>query len=222
MNVLPAALDPDISDSESVATALETAGILWSKGDQDESIRWLKRAAEYAADAGNDTRALSIARHIADLNAAMSQPGALLSRTPSAVMTDSTDPEQATVAAPSLPRDPTLPESPPKPMHRGPAHPPPRSTREHGTDATREQPSGAEMSAASLEPQLPRSGELSFERASVSSPPIAHRALRVFVTSSATNGGNMQVVLARPGQEAPPGMEPALLIPLNRGSQLMG
>jgi len=70
MNALPSHLSPEPTDSEDVVSALETADVFWTKGDADEAMRWLKRAAESASDAGNDDRALAIARTVADLKAA--------------------------------------------------------------------------------------------------------------------------------------------------------
>jgi hypothetical protein len=70
MNALPSHLSPEPTDSEDVASALETADVFWTKGDADEAMRWLKRAAESASDAGNDDRALAIARTVADLKSA--------------------------------------------------------------------------------------------------------------------------------------------------------
>lgn len=70
MNALPSHLSPEPSDSEDVVSALETADVFWTKGDADEALRWLKRAAESASDAGNDDRALAIARTVADLKSA--------------------------------------------------------------------------------------------------------------------------------------------------------
>ena len=70
MNALPSHLSPEPTDSEDVVSALETADIFWTKGDADEAMRWLKRAAESASDAGNDDRALAIARTVADLKTA--------------------------------------------------------------------------------------------------------------------------------------------------------
>ena len=67
MTALPAVLNPEPGDNEDVVSALETADIFWTKGDTDEALRWLKRAAETASDAGNDMRALVIARSAADL-----------------------------------------------------------------------------------------------------------------------------------------------------------
>ncbi len=67
MTALPAILNPEPDDNEDVVSALETADIFWNKGDTDEALRWLKRAAETASDTGNDMRALAIARSVADL-----------------------------------------------------------------------------------------------------------------------------------------------------------
>lgn len=61
--------------------ALETARALWSKGQGLESVRWIQRAAENAESAGNDLRAVALARAAADLRAEVSMasepPGAM-------------------------------------------------------------------------------------------------------------------------------------------------
>jgi hypothetical protein len=85
MTALPAILSPQPEDNEDVVSALETADIFWTKGDTDEAMRWLKRAAETASDAGNDNRAFAIARSVADLKsepAAAATEGARKSRPP--------------------------------------------------------------------------------------------------------------------------------------------
>lgn len=56
-------------DAAEVALALETARALWSQGHGRESVRWIQRAAENAESAGNDLRAVSLARAAADLRA---------------------------------------------------------------------------------------------------------------------------------------------------------
>ena len=68
----PASVIPksEAGDAEDVSTALETASLLWAKGDAPESIRWIRRAAEAAGEAGNDMRALALARAAADLTSA--------------------------------------------------------------------------------------------------------------------------------------------------------
>ena len=62
----------EAGDAAEVALALETARALWSKGQGLESVRWIQRAAENAESAGNDLRAVSLARAAADLRAEVS------------------------------------------------------------------------------------------------------------------------------------------------------
>lgn len=62
----PATDDNDVAE---VSDALETARVLWSNGHALESVRWIQRAAENAESAGNDLRAVSLARAAADLRA---------------------------------------------------------------------------------------------------------------------------------------------------------
>ena len=47
---------------------------MWGRGDKHEAVRWLRRAAEAASDAGSDMRALSLARSAADLTQALELP----------------------------------------------------------------------------------------------------------------------------------------------------
>ncbi len=58
-----------MGDAAEVALALETARALWAKGQGLESVRWIQRAAENAESAGNDLRAVTLARAAADLRA---------------------------------------------------------------------------------------------------------------------------------------------------------
>ena len=56
-------------DPDQVSEALEIAAALWEKGVGNDALRWLRRAAEAAADAGNMTRLATLARAAADLEA---------------------------------------------------------------------------------------------------------------------------------------------------------
>lgn len=78
--------DPHPNDPEGVVSALETAAIFGTQGDVKEAVRWVRKAAEIAGDEGNDERALTLARAIADLNISASQPPqpAAQSQTPAA------------------------------------------------------------------------------------------------------------------------------------------
>lgn len=55
-------------DPESVAVAIETARALFRTGDRLDALRWLRRAAERAEEAGDDLRAVNLARRAADLS----------------------------------------------------------------------------------------------------------------------------------------------------------
>lgn len=61
------------SDVPEVSDALATARLLWAQGLAIESVRWIQRAAESAEVAGNDLRAVSLARAAADLRAEVSE-----------------------------------------------------------------------------------------------------------------------------------------------------
>jgi len=58
---------PDVSDSDDVLLALETARALETQGEFREAARWLRRAADDAELQGNDERVLALARAAADL-----------------------------------------------------------------------------------------------------------------------------------------------------------
>ncbi len=65
---IPAALG---GDSSEVAVALEVAGALCEKGDHEEAVRWLKRAADAAAEAGDSSRAATFAEVARDFETAL-------------------------------------------------------------------------------------------------------------------------------------------------------
>ncbi|HEY3664909.1 MAG TPA: hypothetical protein VGL19_02870, partial [Polyangiaceae bacterium] len=55
-------------DPEPVAVAIETARALFRTGERLDALRWLRRAAERAEEAGDDVRSVSLARSAADLS----------------------------------------------------------------------------------------------------------------------------------------------------------
>lgn len=64
---MPSFPTPVDDDAEDVVLALETAGALWSNGNPAEALRWLRRAADSAEQAGNDLRAVALAKTAAEL-----------------------------------------------------------------------------------------------------------------------------------------------------------
>jgi len=65
--------EPD--DAEDVVVALTTAASLWVGGEQEAAVRWLRKAQESADAAGNDVRALELARAAADLSEQIGSEG---------------------------------------------------------------------------------------------------------------------------------------------------
>lgn len=55
------------TDDEDISWALSTAQTSWGRGDAQEALKWLKRAAEAAADNDDDMRALELAKAISEL-----------------------------------------------------------------------------------------------------------------------------------------------------------
>jgi hypothetical protein len=88
---------PDLSDSDDVLLALETARALETQGEIREAVRWLRRAADEAEKQGNDERVLALARAAADLSNTL---GPAQSAPP---------PAQSVPPAPSAAEVPTMP-----------------------------------------------------------------------------------------------------------------
>jgi hypothetical protein len=61
---------PLASDPSEVNTALEVAGALWEKENSDEAIRWVKRAVEAAAEAGDSARSETLGHALMELESA--------------------------------------------------------------------------------------------------------------------------------------------------------
>src|SRR5689334_2008523 len=64
----------DASDSDDIRWAIETASAMWNKADYPEALRWLRRAAEMAAEEGADLRAVELAKVAAELRTRINIP----------------------------------------------------------------------------------------------------------------------------------------------------
>ncbi len=159
MTALPAIFNPEPSDNEDVVSALETADIFWTKGDTDEALRWLKRAAETASDTGNDMRALAIARSAADLKSGNGSG-------------------PASVAAEAPIQRKSRPPTPPSNNSKQPPLPP-SSTAAASDGAARTPTTGApQKSPPPLPPSKPRESIAPSppSKASAAPPPHSHSA----------------------------------------------
>jgi len=115
---------PEVSDSDDVLLALETARALETQGELREAARWLRRAADEAEKQGNDERVLALARAAADLTTILG------SSPPTA--TEAITPNEAITMPPPAPGvfgavDAQYPPTTPPPESFEPTLPPPAS-----------------------------------------------------------------------------------------------
>jgi hypothetical protein len=140
----PAAIDipqPLSADNETVITALETAALFGAKGDALEAVRWLRRAAESAGEAGDDVRALALSRFAAELNEELSAKHILTTPAP---------PPEPSV----LPPEPSVPQ--PLPVSGRASYPTPPSSRAGHHSTTPPPSSQMPVARSSSGPQATR------------------------------------------------------------------
>lgn len=221
---------PSGADTETVITALETAALFRSRGDGREAMRWLRRAAESAGEAGDDERALSLSRVVADLHDELqSMPGAS-EAAPSAAPEPTAgvaEQQSSPLAAPPSPR---LAPPPPSSSPRA-SHPPPPSSR------------GVRSSSIPRASYAPRPSSRPSYGAAASSrlPPVsagvgapaaqparaeagrsgARHAARVAIEISTTKPGVFELRLLPDGEAPRIGSSEALLVMLDPESQLL-
>jgi hypothetical protein len=180
---------PVTGDPNDVAHALEAGNVEWGRGDRREAVRWVHRAADAAEAAGDDRRAVGLARAAADL---MSSLGA-----------ESSTPKPRDEGAALAPfddfNDQTIVDSPAIQAAR---------TMQHSTVTISERPSKP--------PPPPRPPTQRPSAAPLpSAAPRARTALRVAVVR---NKDNERVIIANvldEGASAPPGTSEALLVLLD-------
>jgi hypothetical protein len=200
------------TDSESVRTCLDTAQALWEKGELREAVRMLQRGAAAAEEAGDDDRALSIARRAADLSTHVSPPSVRPAGEGSPDSVRRLGPDAMTPAAPGVARraesaPPQRPQSsapPPAAQRAEPSFPPPIVQRapSNAPGSAQRAPSNAPASvrsAANVAPagvparatdgSVPAAGTSSVQGTLSPSELVADgRALRVAVKRSAVDG----------------------------------
>lgn len=236
---------PSRADTETVITALETAAVFRSKGDGREAMRWLRRAAESAGEAGDDERALSLSRIVADLHEELEAlPRPEPTPYPPPPSTRSARPPSArppSVRPPSvLPRPSQAPRPSARPSYLGAARAP-SSVVPSGLAVASALPPQPEAVSAPPAPSSGREPESaspasSPEPASVSAPPLelarmsspssppttgARHAARVQVAISTTKVGVLEVRLLAEGESARLGSSEAFLIMLDPASTLL-
>lgn len=230
----PAALPtPEPDEPSDVTVAIEAARALWENGDREEALRWFSRAAEAAEQAGNDRRALDLARAVADLKDGLAAPAP----TPASPAAPAPTPE-----APAAPRPPTAPAAaaptpppasaapkfvtrpPPPPSARKSAAPTPPSMRPRPPEATTAKSfTGPQTvdTAAAPEP-APAAAQPAAKAVPVEtrSDGVDAERIRVSVKSSVRDPNLLLVRILGTGQSVPSGCHEAFLSPAQGGIDL--
>ncbi|WP_437282491.1 hypothetical protein WME90_18520 [Sorangium sp. So ce375] len=142
---------PHDEDNEDVHWALSTATALWGRGERDEALKWLRRAAEQASDANADLRALELfkaAAEVAQKIAAIEGDPAAGAEPPTA-----SAPPNAAASAPghaSGAPPATASAPPPRPSAPGAASFAARPSWPPGAEAGRAERSGASAPPAAM------------------------------------------------------------------------
>lgn len=191
-------------DPEPVAVAIETARALFRTGDRLDALRWLRRAAERAEEAGDDMRAVNLARRAADLSTELQSMVPPSRRDEAAALAPYDDFSDKTVvdapAATAIVREAL--QSGVQITELTESAPPPRSVT---------LPSPASATS------MPRT---TLKAQADSAKPTARQAMRVAVARDPESPGAWLVRVLPEGLPAPPGSEEALLVALDPKSRL--
>jgi hypothetical protein len=185
---------PLTGDPNDVANALEAGSAEWGRGDRREAVRWVHRAADAAEAAGDDRRAVGLARVAADLMSSLARESS------SPVPRD----EGAALAPFDDFNDQTIVDSP--------AIQAARTMQHSGVTITERRPSKP--------PPPPRPATAQKPAATLVTPPLPRTALRVAVTRNKDGERALIVNLLDEGVAAPPGTSEALLVLLDPNSAL--
>ena len=191
-------------DPEAVAVAIQTARALFHTGDRLDALRWLRRAAERADEAGDDTRAVNLARSAADLSTE------LQSKPPPPSHPD----EAAALASYDDFSDKTVVDAPTATAIV-------RDALQSGVQITElpesvKSPRSVTMPSPASTPATQRTSQVPVD----SARPTPRQALRVAVTRDPEVPGAWRVRALPEGASPPSGSEEALLIALNPKSRL--
>jgi hypothetical protein len=204
-----------------VAVAIETARALFRTGERLDALRWLRRAAERAEEAGDDLRSVSLARSAADLSTELqsvappptSPPPPRVSPPPpiaaSAPPTSRRNDEAAALAPYDDFSDKTAVDVLAPPVIREALQ-----SGVHITELPESQPSPRSITMPSPSSSIPVVPGNPIAKAAV------RPALRVAVSADPKSPGAWLVRPLSEGASAPPGSEEALLVALDPNSQL--
>jgi len=202
---VPAAL---ADDSSNVSEALEVARALWAKGDRKDAIRWVRRAAEAAADAGQISRLATLARSAAELEEASVPPPAASQTRAAAPRSMTPPPLPSTRPSKPVSLPPSKPVSlpPSKPVSLAPSKPasslPPRQQTLVGLSSPPAPPSSSVQPVSARPAREPAPEQ----------PPTTTTRVRVSVRTSVRDASLLVVRPLAAGEALPPGTREAFLV----------
>ncbi len=193
-------------DPEAVAVAIETARALFRTGERLDALRWLRRAAERAEEAGDDVRSVSLARSAADLSTelqSMPPPPPTSRRNDEAAALAPYD-DFADKTAVDVQAPPVVGEA--------------LQSDVHITELPDSQQSPRSVTMPSPSSSIPAVSSPTAPQAA--SPPALRQGLRVAVSADPRTPGTWLVRALGEGVPAPTGSDEALLIALDPHSHL--
>ncbi|WP_437785884.1 hypothetical protein [Sorangium sp. So ce1097] len=168
---------PHDEDDEDVHWALSTATALWARGEREEALRWLRRAAEQASDANADLRALELFKAAAEVAQKVALDAGAAPAADGAPAAGSVPPKASVSAPPQAPGAPAAGASVPPPRS-GPAAQP---SRPPGPAAQPSRPPGPAASRDAGAPRpaagAARPAQVAPERTPMPVMPAAGRAM---------------------------------------------
>ena len=217
---------PLTGDPNDVAHALEAGSAEWGRGDRREAVRWVHRAADAAEAAGDDRRAVGLARVAADLMSSLApESSSPVPRDEGAALAPFDDfNDQTIVDSPAIQAARTMhssvtitgvtgvtiserrPSKPPPPPRPGLVGVPKPSI----SASTPVPPSARPSVSVSASTPVPASAK----------PAIPRTALRVSVARGKDGERGLVVNVLDEGAVAPPGTSEALLVLLDPNSAL--
>jgi hypothetical protein len=214
---------PKPDESSDVSVALEAAKVLWDKGDRNEALRWCSRAAQAAELAGDDRRALELARVVAELKDS-SDNGRSESTASAKPITRPPPLPGATSATSTRPASTTTPPPPPSIRTReegGTASKPPPAPSTRARTSPSVSPA-AQGRADSPDPE-PRAPDIPRAAKAPGKLPAAEAGARVHVSvkASVRDPSLLLVRVLSNGQKAPPGTHEAFLTAIEEGVDLL-
>ena len=195
---------PEIAelDGDDTRWALETANTLFAQGETREALRWIRRAAEAAAEAGQDDRALELAKSVSELRAQVDIPRTL------------PPPPAAATERIEIPPSPAVPAGALAASNGGAGGPGAPVAQVSGIQGVDAPPESTRAGGELLVTVVSSDGSLPARNASF----VSHRAIRVAILPTSDSEETYRVRPLAAGEVAPEACSVGLLVAFDAGA----